>query len=249
MPSYIEPDERLLTPEHWGADINNPDQFETSREIELAYLTPQEQHGAAIALSDCLNDVMNNGVAETDSDEEEAFDPSASEMPDGTIIILDSETLSAYNLQPGHMDNWDTPEITEESNGNGDGLVDLWRRNQPGPPKPEDVRFGAERAVFVDEKMIYNHSLQWGVLATRRDGSGQRVAATWNLGGPRTTGGGVIVPVDTTTPEGWGREAAPLPIELGRTVTRPAIRSFHFAIRTIARTNAVYVVRVAEGEE
>lgn len=236
MAHYIEPNKELISAGYWdGLDINATEPFRI--QPEPVYLSPLEQHRASIALAHCLDEVMIGNREEAEIVNGGSLDPSATEMPDGTVLILDTESLNKYAFVPGHEAQWKDPEEMGDP-PIGDEYLDMWSRRQPAA---EDADFGEEVAVFGEEDIIYTRSLRWGVLLTRGDESGKRLVGTWGFASPRTSAAGVVAPVHIDNVFGRGAEA--LPLTVGDTQVQADIRSFHFGIRTIERVNAVRAVK------
>jgi hypothetical protein len=235
MSHYLPATPELLTPERWdGIDINNPRDFYSERLPVFA--SPGESQKAAIALAGCLEDVML-GSCETSEVElsEGSFEPSEEDMPDGTVLLLDTESLSKYIFEEGHEPDWKEPEKTEESGLDSD-FLDLWRRRQPAAAEDD---FGEETAIFKEEGILYVRAVKWGVILTS---GGQRMLTTWELADPRTTGGGIgIAPGEADM--AIGREAKVLPLPINRTVAQPDLQTFHFGIRCIEKVTDIKLVR------
>lgn len=236
MSHHPEPNKELISAGYWnGLDINDPDRFRI--QPEPVYLTPLEQHRASVALAHCLDEAMVGNRSEAEVVNGGRFDPSAEEMPDGTVLILDTESLSKYVFVPGHEADWKEPK-EEGDSPIGDEYLDMWSRRQPAA---EDDAFDEEIAVFKEEDIIYARCLRWGVLLTREDGDNKRLIGTWRLSSVRTSAAGVVVPVHMDN--FFGREAETVPLAIGHTEAQADIRSFHFGIRTIDRVNAIRSVK------
>lgn len=238
MSHHLEPNKELISAGYWnGLDINDPEPFRI--QPEPVYLTPLEQHRASVDLAHCLDGVMIGNRDEAEIVNGGNINPTAEEMPDGTVLILDTESLSKYVFIPGHEPEWKDPGETGDPSIEDD-FLDMWSRRQPAP---EDADFGEELTVFGEEDIIYTRSLKWGVVLTREGGDedGKRVVGIWRFASPRTSAAGVVVPVHMDN--FFGREAKSLPLSIGSTQTRADIRSFHFGIRTIERVNAVRTVK------
>ncbi|MGH7194898.1 MAG: hypothetical protein ACREJM_15390 [Candidatus Saccharimonadales bacterium] len=239
--SAAEEQAKLATPEYWdGIDIGDPAPFDVPY-VFPAHTTAAEQRGAGIVLASCLDEVMGSDYVEQDLKTGEEFDPTESELGDGTVLVIDQESLAMWTYPQGHDRQWPEPGPVRDARHLGSDFVGLWRGRQPhslGLP-----HFGSERVAFPDEYMTYTRLLHWAVLLTRRDEERKRLLATWALAAPAATPNGVSVPLSADSV--IFRTAERLPMKVGQAVTMPDLVTPNYGVRHMERVRKLKIVHAA----
>lgn len=237
--------DKLVSPEYWdGIDIGDPAPFAEPPRMPV-HLTVKEHRAAGVVLASCLDDVMSNQHIERDLKVEETFDPTESELGDGTVLILDKEHLSMWTYPPGNERDWKEPDPAwPDTPPIGSDYVGMWRGRQPYGM--DDQHFGDERVVFAEDKIIYSRLLTWAVLLTRRNKNRDRFLATWAFAAPKAGPGGIDVPISDDVD--FMRTAKRLPLTVGQTVPDGDLHTPTFGIRAMERVKKIKIVHAATAE-
>ncbi|HYF96759.1 MAG TPA: hypothetical protein VD947_01835 [Patescibacteria group bacterium] len=240
MTHILEPDKKLISPEYWGGvDIKDASQF--NREMPApSYLSIQEQAAADLVLATCLGEVMHGNFAETPYWPDENFNPSEGELGDGTVIIVDSESLMRRSYAPGQDREWpERHEPTGTRLGTTD-FCDIWKSHQP--VDSETPIFGEEQASFPAEKIMYDRALQWGVLVTQKS---KRLVSTCGFELPRVRSNRVFMP---SRRDKMLRRADAMPIPFQKTTTSPELHLDDSSIRGMNRVRGIHIVHAATAD-
>ncbi len=240
MAHLLEPKQELLSPEYWGGvDINNPNHF-TVPYVEPTTPTRSEHRIAAGQLARVLTDIVNDGGTEFKSHMRPEFDPSNTQLEDGSVVILDQEQLYKWvdrkdkKDSPRYPRTSDTPPITSP-------FVDYWRSNLGFVKPGGSTHFGDEEAFFEAEEAMYGRHLSWGVLTTAK--SGLRMICTWGISVPKYREG---LGVGVLGGDKWFRLARALPLEVGVAEAHPQLDLEVVTVRSIQRVSEIRVVHSAQ---
>jgi len=223
--------------EYWdGVDIHSPQVNYSDPQITL---TKEEHATAAADLAFTLRDALLNGFNETVLKQEPLFDPTPGNMPDGTVFLLDRESLCLTMRRDGQA-------IRHEIENNPRPIeapyTGQWIRNQL-PLGREDVHFGEESAYEVNENLSYSRIISWGVVLTRE--RGKRVLAKWAHGAPK-----VKVGTHVEVPHGgdeFFRGGKELPLEVGQTSAYGEFSLPAYSGRMISRIKEIRMVTTDAG--
>lgn len=233
---------RLASSEYWdGIDTDDPSHFDVPY-VPAARVTAHEQKAAALVLASCLNEVISNDFVEQELRAGEEFDPTETELEDGTVLIIDSEHLFRWSYPPGSDHEWEEPNQALDTPPISNDFVSMWRGRQPYNTST-DQHFGDERVAFPEDKMVYGRVLSWGVLLTRRDAQRDRFLATWALAAPHATPRGVAVPLSPDME--MFRTAERLPMKVGQAIPNPDTVAPTFGIRSVERVRKLKIVHAA----
>lgn len=193
MTSLIEAHPELIAPESWGGlditDYSAP--LNTMLPPEIA-LKPVETKRASLSLAQLLSKAATGNCIETPYKAGAIFNPTAEELPDGTVMIVENDQLTGRVIDPFNSyepsirppETFTSPPIREP-------YTDYWRENQDTKDDHGcTLHFGSERAHFPTQCVGYSRYLQWGVLAT--NAKGQRGMQTWAFSAPTLEADGNI---------------------------------------------------------
>ncbi len=238
---------RLATPGYWdGIDIHDPTPFDVER-VPPEHLSAPEQAGAGIVLASCLDEVMSNDYMVSDLKTGSEFNPTESELSDGTVFVMDLESIAQFRYGRKFDRDWQEP-APDDPGFPDDPLIEIdavamWRSQQPHMPM--HGHFGSVRAAFTEDKMTYVRALEWGVLITRCNEDRDRLVATWPLAAPTATGAGVQVPTSGPRECKLLRTAQRVPMKIGQAVPQADRHTPRYSVRSMKRLRSLKILRAA----
>jgi len=228
-----------MSSEYWGGiDMYEPDHFAVDKQPPV-HISQREYRGAAMVLASCLEEVIHGDYAEVNSGAKESFGPSSDRMGDGTVVIVDREHLFRWTYPTEHDREWQSSDPPSSAAIPASDLAGYWSDNQP--LTFDSSHFGDERAVFLEEKMIYGRFLQWGVLISTKNND--RLLATWAFSAPCLAHGSVSLPrVDGVK---LFRTGEKLPLSVQEAMPQSDLHLNKCAIRAVERIKAIKIVHAA----
>jgi len=236
--SYIlEPNPVLLSPVYWdGADINAPNHLGATPESE-GQVSEFEGRIAASLLKRTLGFVVADKYEELQNPIQiPEFNPDSGILEDGTILVIDRESLARYSYPATGERVWDAKKVGEGGSPILPPYGKHWKENQIRSSEGERPDFGDDRAFFPELFTIYNRYLQWGVLLSRRNKL--RLIATWALSDPQARRFGIKV----KPPKDDG-QILPFNVGPGTANLGPDVQADDFTLRLITRVRDVTVIK------
>lgn len=155
------PGNAVLNPAYWdGVDVFSG-QVPNSQIPETLSPKRREYFRCARYLFELIKLIDEGQYTEVRYTAEELA-PSSSEMPDGTVLILDTEALT----HSPHMSPELLSQVEEISPSVFWPYADYWRAY-----RDSHLILGQERLGFPEQRAVYMRSLDWGVLTSRKDGT------------------------------------------------------------------------------
>ncbi len=172
MACTIENRPELISPGYWGVDIKDNFRFVAD---DLLYrdvkISPRSRLFAVARLQYCLSRVLQHGYAETQLLSQGAFSPTEQELPDGSVVVIEQESLD--QLIAPNTDNSEAltgAQMRAIMGSEGipiqEPFVNYWISSQQ---VPDPTVFGRDRAYF-DDNLVYTRELRWGVSLTGTNG-------------------------------------------------------------------------------
>lgn len=225
-------------PEYWGGvSVDAPSTFNPPTRRPRAP-TDRQQYAANYVLATSLESVISGDFEEAEGAAGGSFDPKATELKDGTVVLLERERLTRANYhegwsRPTHEQLGDLPDDIAE-------FAEYWREQSKDPlalPNIERRSFG-----MTGKELSYERSLAWGVLVPIGN---VKVVLCWD---PYDFARALDVEDGAVgfRPEKEDVSMVPAPTYLGRAEASRKGRKNIILPRSIERTTAVRVVE-AEG--
>ncbi|MES2971469.1 MAG: hypothetical protein V4702_04055 [Patescibacteria group bacterium] len=182
MTRQIEASPHLVSPDYWGVDISDVDAFQGAPERTWLQNTPSLNRQALSSLCEVIMAAQFNCTVDTQAASgDERFDPTVSELPDGSVVILQREYVTKNSTpegQPGELVNLDGNPIAkpdQETPPISKPYSEFWKiMRNTGEEWWCESEYEAdshqEFALYPDQGMSYGRYLEWGVLTTTADG-------------------------------------------------------------------------------
>ncbi len=220
-------------PEYWGgACVDAPSTFEVVKRPAGPFRHVQDAAGFVLATG--LEAVLRGDYEQSNAVAWGGFDPEATELEDGSIVLLERERLTRENryegwAKPVDEQIGDLPEDIAE-------FAEYWRRSSMERPPISHMDFRSFGTK--GQELSYQRSLQWGVVVTHL---GRKVVFTWDpydFDHATDIRDGVV----RFSPDKHDLSVLPAPISLGKAeATRKGLKNVVIP-RSLERTTGVQLI-------
>lgn len=243
MAHQLEANPTLHSPGYWdGYDIQQDEVFYAQEEFLI--LNKRQYTLASLALKEGLAAIASGNSTEVRYQNTE-FNPPAEVLPDGSVIVLESESLAAFRFDDQAIQSNEGEDVVTQPIPIARPFADHWLAHQGSVDEQgEPVLFGIESVFFINEKIWYSRILAWGVIVSLE--KERRAVQTFNFHDPVITSWGIDGIPDYRR-RGPKTLALPMPISIGETTPSLHIRKPDGDVGAIRRMRSIDVVYPAAG--